>query len=114
MEIEKGFYYHYKHDPNGPIDDAAYELLGRAFNTESGGTHSDDPSDFLEDEVVVYRPLFRESLAYKAGGRFWTRPVKMFLEEVSYGDARVLRFQKIADPSVLAVLEKNRREMYGE
>ena len=25
---ENGFYYHYKHDPNGPLNDYAYEVVG--------------------------------------------------------------------------------------
>lgn len=36
MEIEKGFYYHCKHDPAKGIYDAAYEYLGNAFDAESG------------------------------------------------------------------------------
>lgn len=27
---ERGFYYHYKHDPAGSVDNYAYEVLGAA------------------------------------------------------------------------------------
>lgn len=32
---EKGFYYHYKHDPNGSFDNYAYEVLNIGHHTES-------------------------------------------------------------------------------
>ncbi len=112
--IEKGFYYHYKHDPKGEFNDAAYELLGSAFSTESGGkVHSDDPSDFLEDEVVIYRPLFVEALVYKVGRDFWTRPIKMFFDDIEYNGKIVKRFQKITDSDTILELEKIRDKMYG-
>ncbi len=111
MQPEKGFYYHYKHDPNGPINDAAYELMGSAFSTESAG-HSDNPDHFLKNEVVVYRPLYESALVYKAGKRFWTRPAHMFLEQVTKEGKTFLRFQRITDPAVISELEKIRDEMY--
>lgn len=113
MEIEKGFYYHYKHDPAKGIFDAAYELLGSAFSTESAGNvHSDNPSDFFADEVGVYRPIFRDSLIEQAGRDFWIRPVRMFFESVEQNGQQVPRFQKITDPAVIAELAKLRDEMY--
>lgn len=114
MEIEKGFYYHCKHDPAKGMFDAAYELLGCAFSTESGGNvHSDNPADFIADEVVVYRPIFRGSLVEQAGRDFWIRPAKMFLETVEQGGRQVSRFQKITDPAVITELVKMRDEMYN-
>ena len=111
---EKGFYYHYKRDPDGPFNYAAYEVLGTAFSTESeGSVHSDNPNDFLKDEVVIYRPLFKEALVYKAGRDFWTRPHAMFLEKVTIDGKEIDRFQKITDPTILADLEKIRDEMYS-
>jgi len=112
--IQKGFYYHYKRSAHDALNYAAYEVMGTAFNTESGGNvHSDDPNDFVADEVVVYRPLFTEALTYQAGRDFWIRPVKMFLEKVLVGGEEVERFQKINDPELVTKLEKLRDDMYN-
>lgn len=46
---ENGFYYHYKHDPAGPIENYAYEVFGFA-------RHSEDESVY-----VMYRPLYENS-----------------------------------------------------
>ena len=111
--VKKGFYYHNKHDPEKGIFDAAYEVLGTAFNTESGGAvHSDDPADFLADEVVVYRPLFRGSMLEKNGRDFWVRPIAMFAEPVVKDGVSTMRFIEITDPSVIAELEKMRDMLY--
>ena len=112
---EKGFYYHYKRDPNAAVNADAYEVLGTAWSTESGGSvHSSNPEDFMQDEVVIYRPLYDTSLVYKNGKRFWTRPLKMFLEEIDFGGENVLRFQKIADSEKISQLEKIKKELYTE
>lgn len=31
---EKGFYYHYKHDPKGEFNNYAYEVVGLGLHTE--------------------------------------------------------------------------------
>ncbi len=111
--IEKGFYYHYKHDSSKGIYDASYEVIGNAFDTEAGGNvHSEDPEDFLTTEVVIYRPLFADSLVYKAGRRYWVRPAKMFLEEVEKDGEKTTRFIRITDPETTKKLEEKRDEMY--
>ncbi len=105
MQIEKGFYYHYKHDPQKGIFDAAYEILGSAFNTESGGAvHSDDATPFLADEMIVYRPLFESSLVRTSGRDFWIRPIAMFTSD---------RFIKITDAAVIVELAKAKDAMYN-
>jgi len=107
-----GFYYHYKHDQSGPINVMAYEIMGFGFSTESGGVHGDKPEDFLDDEVVIYRPLYDTALVYKAGKRFWTRPRAMFMEEVTKDGKTFPRFQLITDEQVIAELKKIRDELY--
>lgn len=110
---EKGFYYHYKHDP-AMFNDAAYEVIGTAFNTESGGSiHSDDPADFFQDEVVIYRPIFKSSLVYQNGKRYWIRPVQMFLDVLEKDGKKINRFERITDLEIIAKLEKVKEEMYG-
>ncbi len=114
MIPEKGFYYHVKHDSAKGITDAAYELVGAAWNTEAVNFHSDNPADFIATEVAVYRPLFSESMAYKNGQRFWIRPYIMFMELVEKDGQMVPRFQKITDPTVIAELVAIRDRMYSD
>ena len=101
---EKGFYYHYKHDPTGPVNNYAYEVMGTGFHTE------DDcrPEDV---NLVVYRPLY-ESSVYKAGKFFDIRPLGMFIEAAEKNGKKFPRFQKIADPGIIHELEKIKLAMY--
>jgi hypothetical protein len=103
---EKGFYYHYKHDPKGPINNYAYEVMGVGFHTE------DDcrPEDV---NMVVYRPLY-ESSVYTLGKFFDIRPLGMFMEGVTKGEKIFPRFTKITDPVTIALLETIKQTMYGE
>ena len=100
---EKGFYYHYKHDPNGPINNYAYEVVGLGQHTEL----HDNPAGVM----VIYRPLY-EAYVYKQGKWFDVRPRDMFVENVTKGDKTFPRFSKITDPSVITELEKIREKMY--
>ncbi len=109
QEPEKGFYYHFKR-AEMPF---AYEVIGTAFSTESGGVHGDDPAEFLKDAVVIYRPLYESALVYKAGKRFWVRPLAMFTGTVTKDGKTFPRFQKITDPELITKLEKIRDEMYS-
>lgn len=108
----QGFYYHYKRSPDAPVTEGAYEVLGTAFNTEVSGPHSSNPKDFEQTEVVVYRPLFTESLVYTAGKRFWIRPLSMFLENVEHNGKQVPRFQKISDQKTIDLLTDFARKLY--
>ena len=110
---EKGFYYHYKHDSQNGVVHCAYEVVGNAFSIESAGVHSENPEDFFKDEVVVYRPLFPDSLVLKADRNFWVRPIKMFLEDVVVDGKTMSRFMKITNPEIIVELEKIRDAMYN-
>ncbi len=104
---EPGFYYHYKHDPSGTLDNYAYEVLGTGCDTEA---------DWAAPEayMVVYRPLYEASPSYKAGRLWYLRPAAMFMDDVIKDDAPpVPRFHRIMNPEIIAELEKKRREMYG-
>lgn len=106
---EMGFYYHYKHDPNGPVNNYAYEVVGIGFHTEADARPG-------EEHFLVYRPLYEASV-YKASQElglpcFDNRPLEMWLEEVEKDGKKFPRFQKITDPAVIAELEKIRGEMY--
>ena len=104
IEIEKGFYYHYKYDPNGPVNNYAYEVMGIGHHTEIDG--------LAESAMVMYRPLYEASV-YKAGKHWDLRPIGMFMEPVTKEGKTFPRFQKISDESVIAELEKIRDTMYN-
>lgn len=101
---EKGFYYHYKHDPLGPINNYAYEVIGV-------GHHTEDDHRPEDENMVVYQPLY-EAAVYKAGRLFDIRPLEMFLEEVVKDGNKISRFQKITDPKTIEELKVIRSKMY--
>lgn len=95
---ELGYYYHYKHDPSGPINNYAYEIVGTA-------RHSED-----ETFVVLYRPLYEGDWFRPAD--YCARPLDMFMEDVEKDGYSGPRFIKITDPSVIPELERIKNEMY--
>ncbi|MFZ1987963.1 MAG: DUF1653 domain-containing protein [Minisyncoccia bacterium] len=101
---DKGFYYHYKHDTSGPLNNYAYEVMGV-------GHHTEDDCRPEDTYTAVYRPLY-EARVYKEGKLFDVRPLSMFMEEVEKDGVRKPRFSKITDPTILAALEKIKQEMY--
>ncbi len=106
---ELGFYYHYKHDPNGAVNNYAYEVLGVGFHTESDCRPG-------EEHFLTYRPLYEASV-YKASKElgipcFDARPLGMWMEDVTKDGKVFPRFQKITDLEIIAQLEKIRGEMY--
>ena len=104
-KIATGFYYHFKHDPNGPINNYAYEVMGIGHHTEKDCR----PEDRY---VVIYRPLY-EAYVYLNGKMFDVRPLTMFAEEVERNGARFPRFKKITDPGVITELSAVKDIMYG-
>lgn len=103
---EPGYYYHYKHDPAGPLNNYAYEVLGTGCATEE---------DWAKPEayMVIYRPLYRESPAFEAGKLWFLRPLTMFTDDVTKPDGmKVPRFHKIVNPEIIAELDEHRRELY--
>ena len=101
---EKGFYYHYKHDPKGHVSNYAYEVVGV-------GCHTEEDCRPLDANMVVYRPLY-ESAVYKAGKLFDLRPLEMFTEDVAKGGKTFSRFEKITDLKVIEELKTIRNQMY--
>jgi len=113
--IEKGYYYHYKRDESPIWNHHMYEVVGAAWSTEAPGFKSADPTDFYETEMVVYRPLYEDSIAYQKNDRgFWIRPSNMFLEEVEKDGVKTTRFTKVTDSEMIARLDVKKREMYGQ
>ena len=104
MQIITGFYYHYKHDPSGKINNYAYEVLGVGSHTEKEETSPDK-------YVVVYRPLY-EATSYRNDKMFDIRPLEMFLEQVEVKGVVMPRFRLISDNTVIGDLKKIKGEMY--
>lgn len=102
---EPGFYYHYKHDPHGPLNRYAYRVLGT-------GEHSEDDCRPEDKYMVVYRALYEDARAYQNGKLFDLRPLAMFMGDATKDGATVPRFRKITNPEIIAVLEKTEKEMY--
>ncbi len=100
-----GYYYHYKHDPEGPINNYAYEVMGV-------GHHTEDDAREIDKYVVVYRPLY-EAFVYTNGKMFDIRPLTMFMETIEKGGVTKNRFSKITDESVLNELATIATKMYG-
>ena len=102
---ERGFYYHYKHDPTGAVNNYAYEFVGV-------GIHTEDDCRPEDANMVIYRPLYEASV-YTAGGFNYLRPLEMWMGEVEHSGKTVRRFQKITDPAVIAELTTIRNKMYS-
>ena len=102
---EPGFYYHFKHDPDGRVNNYAYYIYGVGHHTE------DDcrPEDAF---MQVYRPLYEDAYAYRHGGVFDLRPLRMFFEPAKWKGKEVLRFTRILEPQVIAQLEAIKARMY--
>ncbi len=107
---ERGFYYHYKHNPED-IYDHAYEIVNVSRHTET------------EEYLVVYRPFYKSDFLEHADAS--ARPIGMFMDMVtklarpddlsgrSGGEGATFpRFQKITDPEIIKKLEQKRDEMY--
>ena|SRR3989344_5466571 len=103
---QRGFYYHYKHDPTGSVGNYAYEILGV-------GHHTEDDCDERDQFMQVYRPLYKDAYVYRNGKMFDLRPLAMAMEEVEAGCVKMPRFRRITDPAVIAQLEAIKQEMYG-
>jgi hypothetical protein len=103
---EPGYYYHYKHDPEGPVNGYAYYIYGV-------GHHTEDDCRPEDKFMQVYRPLY-EAFVYKNGKMFDLRPLQMFYEPAEWKGEKVQRFTKITDPHVIAELKKVRSQMYPE
>ena len=103
---EKGFYYHYKHNPSGEVNNYAYEVVGV-------GHHTEDDCREEDRYMVVYRPLY-EAFVYKNGKMFDLRPLSMWMGDVEKEGRVFPRFVRIVDAEVISKLESIRTEMYGE
>jgi hypothetical protein len=95
---EKGFYYHYKHDPQAEFNHYAYEVLGVARDSETS------------EMSVLYRPLYDND--HLAPADHYVRPIDMFMGEVRVGEMTLPRFKQIFDPSLIGQLKEVRDRIY--
>jgi len=102
---EPGYYYHFKHDPNGPLNNYAYYIYGV-------GHHTEDDCRAEDAFMQVYRPLYEESYAYRNGEMFDLRPLRMFFEPAERNGEKVPRFTRILAPELIAKLEAIKARMY--
>lgn len=102
----QGYYYHYKHDPSGAVNNYAYYIHGIGHQTEENC-----PPEYTFE--MAYRPLY-EAYVYKNGKMFDLRPLHMFFEPALVNDTQVPRFTKITDPAIIAQLRAVKAEMYPE
>jgi hypothetical protein len=100
---ERGFYYHYKHDPKGGVNNYAYEVVGLCRHTEK---NDEDPERFM----VLYRPLYPNT--YLSSADYSIRPLPMFIENVTKDGKIFPRFRKITDAKVIAELGRIKKDMY--
>ncbi len=99
---EKGFYYHYKHDPNGPVNNYAYEFINAAHHTEEENTY-----------LAIYAPLYESAMVYQEGKFFDARPLEMWMGTIEKDGVTRLRFEKITDEGVIAELKEIKAKLYG-
>jgi hypothetical protein len=102
-----GYYYHYKYDPNGPVNNYAYRILGP-------GHHTEDDARAEDKFQQVYLPLYDTALVYRMGKFFDLRPNDMSVEEVEYNGHMTPRFIRITDPEIIAKLREFYVSMYPE
>lgn len=101
-----GYYYHYKHDPSGPLNNYAYAFI-------NVGCHTEEDCRPEDAAMVVYRPLYEEAFVYKNGKLFDLRPLLMWMGDVVRSGVTMKRFTHIKDPVIIEVLRSQEKAMYG-
>lgn len=96
---EKGFYYHFKHDPSIGINHHAYEVIGLGQSTEDNSKY------------VIYLPICEDTYIDK--GNFAMRPLEMFMETITRDGKTMQRFTKISDQGTISKLVEIRDKMYS-
>ncbi len=97
QKIQKGFYYHFKHDPNLSINNYAYRLVGIAKNSET------------EEVTVIYKPMYKNKWLSEA--ELISRPIDIFMDTVNKPEYTGPRFRFIEDPEIIAKLNDMRVEL---
>lgn len=97
--ITPGYYYHYKHDPNGPFNTYAYQVLGIIRHTEN------------KTLMMAYRPLYENTyFDVDISGR----PLEMAMDTVVVNGTEMPRFRRIEDAELIEKLRLIQKEMYPD
>ncbi len=108
--IKKGFYKHWKHDPNGPKGNCCYEVLNASHSKvrQALGTEKDEI-------VIVYRPLY-PSFVYEAGKHWDHKKLEEFLKPVlpAFEGGTTERYALVIDPEEIKILTAIRDVMYAD
>jgi len=102
---ESGYYYHYKHDPLGTINNYSYYIHGV-------GHHTEDNCRPEDQFMLVYQPLY-DAYVYTHGKMFDLRPLQMFYDPATVDGKQVERFVKITDTNVIEELKIIKSHMYS-
>ncbi len=102
-----GFYYGYKHNPNGPTNNHAFFILG-------GGCHTEPDAPEREKFTQIYLPLFTDAHVYQLGKFCDVKPLEIALRLVEIEGKFVDRYTPVTDTTRLAVLKAIRNAMYPE
>ncbi len=98
INIQTGFYYHFKHNPDMSVNNYAYEVIGLAKHTET------------EEFSVIYRPLYKNDWIGEAS--LFSRPIDMFTDMVEKTEYTGPRFRPVEDPDIKLKLNDIRDQMY--
>jgi hypothetical protein len=104
---EPGFYYHYKHDPKGAVNNYAYLVLGT-------GHHTEDDCRPIDQNMLNYLPLYENAFVYVNGKMQDNRPLEMFFDVVEKDGVKMPRYARITDEATLIELKKFRDKMYPD
>lgn len=104
LNIEPGFYYHFKHDDSTSVNNFAYEVLSVGICTE-------DESN-CDGGMVIYRPLYENEI-YNSGKFCYLRTVGNWLESVSLNGKLSPRFVKVIDEKLISELTSIKTKMYN-
>jgi len=96
VQLQKGFYRHFKHDPKGDPGNYYYEVLNVAHNKD------------LNLSVVCYRPLYK-SYVYELGRQWDFKPVADWFKPLPDGNTR---YTLIIDRDEIKQLEQLKQNLY--
>ena len=78
---EPGYYYHFKHDPDGPLNNYAYYIYGV-------GHHTEDDCRTEDAFMQVYRPLYEGHMLTGTAASLTYAPCTCFLNGPSGREKR--------------------------
>ncbi len=90
QKIQKGYYYHFKHNPKGPVNNYAYKVIGISKHIET------------EEMLVIYKPLYKNDWLGEA--EVFARSIDMFMDNISKPEYSGPRFKLIENLEIISKL----------